>query len=128
MFEKEYEQKSDGSWVEWSEDIWGNKRARRCVPPQRVIDCARYHHCRRVWSDGWETKPMDSPVVEVVIERRRPVVVVEHRRTNLDTAAEVGSLLGGLIGEALRKRKQAERAEPEPTRLEKKTRRGKRGR
>jgi len=130
MFEKEYEQRSDG-WVEWSEDLWGNKRSRRCYcVPQRVVDCARYNHCRWVRYDGWEARPMGTPAEVVVVERRieRPVVIerrVEHTSTDAGTAAAaaIGGLLGGLIGGALKR----DKATPSPSLPAKTTRRGSRG-
>lgn len=127
-FDKEYERQSDGSWVEWSEDIWGNKRARRCVPPRKVIDCADYHRCSRVFYDNWEARPMDSGSVRVVVVEERhapPPPVVVERRTETSGAALAGTILGALIGGAIGHALRDDKPEEKPA---KKTRRGGRGR
>ena len=122
-FDKEYERQSDGSWVEWSEDIWGNKRARRCVPPRKVIDCANYHRCDRVFYDNWEARPMNSGRTVVVVEERPapPPVVIERRGS--DAAAVAGTILGAFLGGAIGHALSSDEEKPK-----KKTRRGGRGR
>ena len=114
-----YRLKRNG-WVTVS--CWGNEWSVSRIPDE-VSDCAARTGSREIVWDGRNAIPLDVPGgvrVEIREDRLPPIVIERPRHSDLDTAAAVGGLLGGLIGEELRKRAPA----PEPA----KTRRGGRGR